>query len=170
MSSFFDETEQILRWAERTQLPPEELAEILRRRVKQCEEHLLWCACESEVALEVYARLCQDVPRNATRMRRVLFNALQTPHGDFFFMTAQVLDALEDTPVECAYAFEMRGALLEMFGELHRFGHKLRELKMRNRKFTDSPYPMNRKQVSNSDAWLREKYPTTPWTKDDARE
>lgn len=163
MSSFFDETEQILRWAERTQLPPNEVAEILRRRLKQCEEHLLWCACEAGAALEVYARLCQDVPRSATRMRRVLFNAQQTPHRDFFFLAAQVLNVLENTIVECAYAFELRGALYEMFGELHRFGHALRELRVRNPKFTDSPYPLNRRQVSNSDVWLRSKYPGQPW-------
>ncbi len=167
MSSFYDETSRILWWGRERWLEPAALAGILERRLDQARAHWEWCAKRSAVARRVVATELND----RSRMPWLLFHdALKAADvkadGDFFQVFVGVVAVMRSLSPDELYGPDAhRPALLDFYSEvfdaLHDAGHRLAtETQAR---YSDNPYPMGRRSVPNSDAWLRQTYPDHPW-------
>ncbi len=179
MSSFYDKTEAILEWAEREKLPPQELAEILNARLTQCEEHFLWAAVEFKPALDLYCDLLRGCGFQMLQKvgRWVYLEEIPEEMRNVLWVAHRFLSQVAAMPAECVYEGGIKtpgsvlGALSEVFEIYHSFGHALGKLKERTRRaylrryLDPNPFPGKRQNVSNSDKWLREKYPGEPWEK-----
>ena len=187
MSSFYDKTASIIAWAERERIPPSALVEILRQRLAQCEEYFMWCAVQNRAACDLNVELRQTGAARLLQMKRYMdalgierdrvpvlvdgertMKVLEYEEHDLFTLARRVLDVIATGDAQAAVLYDsgVMRALNEFFAALHSFAHRLGQLPLK-RRFSDNPYlyrhSQRKPQVSDSDAWLREKYPDEPW-------
>lgn len=178
MTAFYDRTGLLVRWCVEEQLAPLEAIEILRERLAQAKEYLLWVGPQVGIDPanpQLHAPPpSEGVVESTWRgfVESVALIEVPTQGRDFWGVCEATFERLERAVREARepftasqfYAVRIRGERLWQdilpgpFGVLHAVSHQFKG------RFSDSPQPRRRgkARVRDSDAWLRERHPRAP--------
>ena len=170
MTSFYDETGNLMRWCREQELPPDEACEILLRRLLQAKEYLTWVGQRTGADFDDP----QELDRLSLGKRNwECFSSLAEVLGidvedeSFWDVTVKVLEKAKGLSPDLLYRGRLRGSpdtiwelLWKPFGILHVVSHGLKG------KYSDSPYPWTvrarKGTIRDSDRWLHDHYPGAP--------